>query len=49
MKHKFTTMIMVLVGMVALAMQANATIFTFQENGSNLDLGPTSTFTEGAG
>jgi len=47
MKHKFTTMIMVLAGMVALATQANATTFTFQENGSNLDLGPTSTFTEG--
>ena len=47
MKHKFTTIMMVLVGMVALAMQANATVFTFQENGSNLDLGPTSTFTDG--
>jgi hypothetical protein len=47
MKHKFTTIVLVLVGMVALAMQANATVFTFQENGSNLSLGPTSTFTEG--
>jgi hypothetical protein len=48
MKHKFTTIvILVLVGMVALAMQASATVFTFQENGSNLSLGPTSTFTEG--
>jgi hypothetical protein len=47
MKHKFTTIVLVLVGMVALAMQANANVYTFQENGSNLDLGPTSTFTEG--
>jgi len=30
-----------------LATQAKAVSFTFQENGSNLDLGPTSTFTSG--
>src|SRR2546428_1923381 len=47
MKHKLTTIIMALAGMgVALAPQANAVSFNFQENGSNLDLGPTSTFTE---
>lgn len=40
---------MVLVGIgMALAAQAKADlIFNFQENGSNTDLGPTSTFTEG--
>ena len=32
---------------VALATQAKATTFTFLENGSNVDLGPTSTFIEG--
>ncbi len=38
---------MVLVGIgVVLAAQANAVTFNFLENGSNLDLGPTSTFTE---
>jgi hypothetical protein len=38
---------MVLAGIgVVLAAQANAVSFTFQENGSNIDLGPTSTFTE---
>ena len=47
MKHKFTTMIMALAAMGALATQANAVTFTFQENGSNVDLGPTSTFTVG--
>jgi VPDSG-CTERM motif len=50
MKHKLTIIIMALAGIVvALATQANATSFTynFQENGSNLDLGATSTFTEG--
>src|SRR6266478_10168923 len=48
MKHKLTTIIMALAG-IALAGQANAGAinFNFQENGSNLDLGPTSTFTEG--
>lgn len=30
-----------------LATQANAVTFTFQENGSNMNLGPTSTFTDG--
>jgi len=47
MKYKFTTMIMALAAMGALATQANAVTFTFQENGSNVDLGPTSTFTVG--
>jgi hypothetical protein len=50
MKYKLTIIIMALAGaVVALATQANATTITynFQENGSNLDLGPTSTFTEG--
>ena len=48
MKTKLTAVAMGLVGMgFALATQANAQTFTFQENGSNLDLGPTSTFTEG--
>ena len=50
MKHKLTTIIiMALAGVgVALVTQANAAAinFNFQENGSNLDLGPTSTFTE---
>jgi hypothetical protein len=46
MKHKFTTIIMALAGMwAALATQANATTFNFQENGPG-DLGATSTFTE---
>ena len=45
MKHKLTTIIMALAG-IALAGQANAVNFNFQENGSNLDLGTTSTFTE---
>ena len=47
MKHKFTTMIMALAAMGALATQANAVTFDFQSNGSNVDLGPTSTFTVG--
>ena len=49
MKHKFTTIIMTLAAAIAagLATQAKAVSFTFQENGSNLDLGPTSTFTSG--
>jgi len=50
MTHKLTIIIMALAGMgVALATQANAATitFSFQENGSNLDLGPTSTFTRG--
>jgi len=38
---------MALAAMGALATQANAVTFTFQENGSNVDLGPTSTFTVG--
>jgi protein with PEP-CTERM/exosortase system signal len=50
MKHKFTTIIMALAGLgVALAAHANAVTLTynFLENGSNVDLGATSTFTEG--
>ena len=47
MKHKFTTMIMALAAMGALATQANAVTFDFQSNGSNVNLGPTSTFTVG--
>jgi hypothetical protein len=49
MKHKFTTIIMTLAAAIGagFATQANAVSFTFQENGSNLDLGPTSTFTSG--
>jgi len=47
MKHKFTTMIMALAAMGALATQANAITFDFQSNGSNVPLGPTSTFTVG--
>ena len=50
MKHKFTTIIMALAGLgVALATHANAATitYTFLENGSNVDLGATSTFTEG--
>jgi hypothetical protein len=47
MKHKFTTMIMALAAMGALATQANAVTFDFQSNGSNMDLGTTSTFTVG--
>jgi PEP-CTERM motif len=47
MIHKLATVIMVLVGIgFTLAPQANAAVFTFQENGSNLNLGPTSTFTQ---
>jgi hypothetical protein len=46
MKHKFTTMIMALAAMGALATQANAITFTFQELGSNIPLGNTATFTE---
>jgi len=39
---------MAIAGAVILsAAQSEAVSFTFQENGSNLDLGPTSTFTEG--
>ena len=47
MKHKFTTMIMALAAMGALATQANAVTFDFQSNGQNVNLGPTSTFTVG--
>src|SRR6266403_1535654 len=47
MKHKFTTMIMALSAMGALATQANAVTFDFQSNGQNVNLGPTSTFTVG--
>ena len=47
MKYKFTIMIMALAAMGVWATQANAVTFTFQENGSNVDLGPTSTFTVG--
>ena len=48
MKHKLTTIIMALAAIGAgLATQAKAVNFTFQENGSNIDLGPTSTFTSG--
>ena len=47
MKHKFTTMIMALAAMGALATQANAVTFDFQSNGSNVNLGNTSTFTVG--
>jgi hypothetical protein len=47
-KHKFTTIILTLAGMFAWATRANAdTTFNFLENGSNVDLGPTSTFIEG--
>jgi hypothetical protein len=48
MKHKYTIIMPVLaVIAIALATKANAAVtFNFQENGSNLDLGPTSTFTE---
>ncbi len=43
MKRKLTTIIMALAVIGAgLATQANAVTFTFQENGSNLSLGPTS-------
>lgn len=46
MKHKFIITALVAMG-AAFATQANADInFTFQENGSNVNLGPTSTFTE---
>ena len=48
MKHKFTIIIMTLAVIGAgLATQANAVTFTFQENGSNMSLGHTSTFAEG--
>ena len=47
MKHKFTTMIMALAAMGALATQANAVTFDFQSNGSNVNLGTTSVFTVG--
>ena len=47
MKHKFTTMIMALAAMGALATQANAVTFDFQSSGSNLNLGTTETFTVG--
>jgi hypothetical protein len=47
MKYKFTTMIMALAAMGALATQANAVTFDFQSNGQNVNLGPTSTFTVG--
>src|SRR6266480_5392015 len=48
MKHKFRTIIMALAVIGAgLATPAKAVTFTFQENGSNLGLGPTSTFTLG--
>jgi hypothetical protein len=47
--NKFTAITMALAGMVvALVTQANANVtFTFQENGSNMDLGTTSIFTDG--
>src|SRR6266550_1586069 len=47
MKHKLTIIIIALAG-IALAGQASAAAinFNFQENGSNLDLGTTSTFLE---
>jgi len=38
---------MALAAMGALATQANAVTFDFQSNGSNMDLGTTSTFTVG--
>lgn len=50
MNHKFTIIIVALAAIgIALATQANAATITysFQELGSNLDLGPTATFTEG--
>ena len=47
MKHKFTTMIMALAAIGALATQANAVTFDFQSSGSNLNLGTTETFTVG--
>ena len=47
MKHKFTTMIMALAAMGALATQANAVTFDFQSSGSNVNLGTTETFTVG--
>jgi hypothetical protein len=46
MKRTVTIIIAVFGMGLALAMQANAVTYTFQENGSNLDLGPTSTFNE---
>jgi hypothetical protein len=47
MKYKLTIIIMALAGIgAALATQANAVTFTFQENGPG-NLGPTSTFSEG--
>ena len=49
MKHKLITIIMALAAIgVALATQANAAniTFNFLENGTNIDLGPSSTFTE---
>jgi hypothetical protein len=49
MKHKLTTIIMALAAIgVALATHANAAniTFNFLENGTNIDLGPSSTFTE---
>ena len=47
MKHKFTTMIMALAAMGALATQANAVTFDFQSSGNNVNLGTTETFTVG--
>ena len=50
MKHQSTIIIVALAAIgIALATQANATTvtFDFQENGSNVNLGATSTFTEG--
>lgn len=50
MKHKLTTIIMALVGIGAAfsAQTYTATVtFSFLENGSNVNLGNTSTFTEG--
>jgi VPDSG-CTERM motif len=46
MKIGLTGFIKVIIG-VMFTTNAYAVTFSFQENGSNLDLGPTSTFTEG--
>jgi VPDSG-CTERM motif len=41
------TLILIVTIFIALATESRAISFTFQEKGSNLDLGPTATFTEG--
>jgi hypothetical protein len=46
MKNKLTAIAMALAAIFVSARLANAVTFTFQENGTNMDLGPTSTFTE---